>query len=183
MSVTKFHVTREKVGGPTVNTKLLCGALLSLGAVGAAVLALAFLPRGVAAAAPDNDLLWWADEPNWTATSQVTNFGDTITTGYGPMDGIDWPFFNPDIQDPDGLTATGTVNYIPGLDDYESGTFDVTGGDAATLATIPVGSTITVDEYFNGAFGCELVESPGLGLFGLPEVTETFFTGFGDFSI
>lgn len=159
-----------------MNANLLRGATLSLAAAAAgAVLAVAFLPRGVAAA-DENDLFWYPDDGLFTQTSQTTDaFGLIQVTGYGPLNGA-ISSLDPTIVDSDELQANDSLTDWPGI--FESGTWDVTAGDTA----IPTGSVIDVTD-FPDTFATETVEIPNAGLFGLPEITETFFTLFGNFSI
>lgn len=159
-----------------MTTKLLRSATLSLGAAAGAVLAVAFLPRGVAAAGPEDELYWFPDFNSFNETSNSDLFLVDTETGTGPLNGYATPFettLTPVL--PDELQANTTITDVPLLDSA-SVTSDITGGDAA----IPTGSVIDLSS--NPDFAAETVEVPGAGLFGLPEITETFFTPFGDFS-
>jgi hypothetical protein len=156
-----------------MNTKLLRNATLSLGAAAGAMLAVAFLPIGVAAA---DELFWYPDFSMLTQTSETTDaLGLIQETGYGPLNGSISPL-DPTIVDSDALQANDTITDWPGF--FESGTWDVTAGDAA----IPTGSVIDITDVPD-AFATETIEIPNAGLFGLPEITETFFTLFGNFTI
>ena len=160
-----------------MNTKLLRGATPSLAAAGA-VLVLGFLPRGVAAADNEDELLWFQDQNLFNMTSSTYDvFGDDDVTGTGPLSG--YTEFGGSAVLPDELQANETETIIPWLGPGVNATFDVTGGDAA----IPTGSVIDLSGSLDFSFFTETVEVPGAGWFGLPEITETFFTPLGNFSI
>jgi hypothetical protein len=163
-----------------MNTKLLRSSAPSLGAAAGAVLAVTFLPHGVAGAEPEVDLVWYRDFGALTLTSETNNAFDIEQVGYGPLNGLN--FSSAPIGDivlPDELQADQTANFLPWLDDYEIATYDVTVGDAA----IPTGSVIDLSLSPTLSTGTETIEIPGAGLFGLPEIVETFFSPMGSFSI
>jgi hypothetical protein len=169
-----------------MNSKLLRSATLSLCAAAGATLAVAFLPHGVAAADNEDDLFW--NNGVLTDTSSTTipfgdlQAGDIQVTGSGPLDAYDSPadvVGTPVLTDE--LQANATLNFVSwassqGAEQADFATYDITQGDAA----IPTDSVIDWG-YFQG-FAAETVEVPDAGLFGLPEITETLFTPFGDFS-
>jgi hypothetical protein len=159
-----------------MTTKLLRSATLSLGVAAGALLAVLFLPRGVAAAGPEDDLYWVPDPGKFTIDSTSTDWlGDQSVTGTGPLDAFTSPY---DVSSPvltDGLQANVYVTEYPLLGD-QSATLDISVGDAS----IPAGSDIYVSEFLGIA--TQTVVIPDAGLFGLPEIAETLFTPLGDFS-
>jgi hypothetical protein len=164
-----------KSGLNTPRTAALGGLLA---AVGAPLIALSTSP--IAAAGPEDELFWYPDESEFTQTSETSNDLDIGTfEGYGPLDGFTSAFDNSVLALPDELQANITETSIPWLDGYEGGTWDITSGDAG----IPTGSVIDLSGFPSLSFATETVDIPGAGLFGLPEITETLFTSFGDFSI
>lgn len=165
-----------------MNTKSLRGAAVSLAAVavGGAMLGLTVLPRGVASADNEDQLYWLPDPNEYTQTSYKADlFGDAQVTGDGALDGYASPFETTPVYSDELLANVSiTGNTLLG---YEFETYNITGGDAA----IPTGSVIdqSLFNVFDENFGAVTVEVPGAGLFGLPEITDTFFTPLGDFSI
>jgi hypothetical protein len=153
-------------------------ATMSLGGL----LAVAFWFGGVAAAQPEQDLFFLPDLNSFTETSLTTKtvFGYQYEQekGYGPLDGYASPWETTTPVLPDGLQADATIT--PLLAPIPLGgpvfTYDITVGDAA----IPTGTVIDMVEF--PGFAVETVEAEGLGLLGLPEITETIFSQFGDFS-
>jgi hypothetical protein len=159
-----------------MNAKLLRGATVSIGAAGA-VLAVAFVPPGAAWAYNEDDLLWTPDPNEFTTTSATpTWFGGEEYTGTGELNGEISPQ-DTTIVLPDELEANATVTEISSWLDYDNYSYDIVSGDNA----IPAGSTIDFTYFPN--LDIETVDVPDAGLFGLPEITETFFTPLGDFSI
>jgi hypothetical protein len=167
-----------------VKTNPLRAATLSLGAGAAAVLAVTFLPGGVAAAGPEDELFWALDpnQPITTLSSTTDPLGIQTSIADVSMDACASPSSCSPAALPYDLQAELTntdISWLNGLGpDFE--TFDITKGDAA----IPDGSVIDLD-YLDlpALYATETVEVPGAGLFGLPDITETFFTPLGDFSI
>jgi hypothetical protein len=173
MNTSTLHGLKR---GITVRRTAALGGLLA--AVGAPLIALSTSPT--AAAGPEDELFWYPDENAFTQTSDTTSALDIGTfTGYGPLDGFTSPFDNSMLALPDELQANITETSIPWLDGYEGGTWDITSGDAE----IPTGSVIDLSGFPSLSLATETVDIPGAGLFGLPEITETLFTSFGDFSI
>jgi hypothetical protein len=163
-----------------MSTRRLRSAMLTVGSVGAAMLAVTFLPGGVAAAEPEDELLWLPDTNAGNFTWGLPTLGifGEQETGAGELDAYTslsdydngtMPYLT------DELTANANA-LIPFLG-TQSITYDITTGDAA----IPAGSTIDVN--LIDGLATETVEVPNAGLFGLlPEITFNLFTPLGEFS-
>jgi hypothetical protein len=168
-----------------MSIKLLRTATLSLCGAAGAMLAVGFLPHGVAAADPE-DLFWSSDDFTFNPTSDTQGWLGEVVTGTGELDGGPSPF-DATITEPDALQASETLSYLGPVGErtYESSQFDVydiTGGDAAL--GIPTGSTIEFLYNSSTETAVQFVDVPRHELFGLvlPFITESIFTPAGETS-
>ncbi|MGH3562801.1 MAG: hypothetical protein ACRDTN_13655 [Mycobacterium sp.] len=159
-----------------MNTNLIRGATLTLGAAAGAVLAGAFLSGGVAAA---DDTIWIPNGSSLTGT-EYEGFGYILGSGTETWDSVQVQngVLTPTYE---GLQGNATETDILG---FGYSTLDVTGDATGSAATgVPAGTVIDLSRSLFDFFNTETVAVPGAGLFGLPEITETFFGWGWEFSI
>ncbi|HEX7323209.1 MAG TPA: hypothetical protein VF299_09815 [Mycobacterium sp.] len=174
-----------------MNTSMIRGATLALSAAAGAALAVAFLPGGVAAA---DSTFWTPDLSTLENYTTTTGSGFVTTTGTEDWLGFHNGFGVSDLTD-QAVTGHESDFAIPSLG-YQNDSITITGDVDPAPSHLPVGTQIDLSGFGfadtpvygsqvvdpTGGFGSEIISIPGTGLLGLPEVTDTVFTPWGDFT-